>query len=51
MNHIHLVKLGQAADREQQGYVPALAKGAAGMLPSDGGYILNSKVNRNLIKV
>ena len=51
MNHVHLVRLGQAGDHEQQGYVPALAKGAAGLLSSDGGYILNSKVHRNVIKV
>ena len=50
MNNIHLVRLGQAVDHEQQGYVP-LAKGAARMLSSDGGYIINSRINRNLIKV
>ena len=51
MSNMHLVKLGRAADHEQQGYVPALAKGAARMISSDGGYIINSKINRNLIKV
>jgi len=51
MSNMHLVKLGRAADHEQQGYAPALAKGAPGMLSSDGGYIINSKINRNLIKV
>jgi hypothetical protein len=51
MKNMHLVRLGQAAEHEQQGCVPTLAKGAARMLSSDGGYIINSKVNRNLIKV
>lgn len=51
MSNIHLVKLGRAADHEQQGYVPALAKGAARMLSGDGGYIINSKIDKNLIKV
>ena len=51
MNNIHLVKLGRPADQEQQGYVPALAKGAVRMLSSDGGYVINSKMNRSLIKV
>lgn len=51
MSNLHLIKLGRTADHEQQGYGPALAKGATRMLSSDGGYIINSKINRNIIKV